>query len=259
MHVSGAGSQRHWHGRGRPGPGAPGESSPVAGVCSIALRWRVVLDLLRVVLPLGLSAAVSPVMLSEQAVLVGGPNGRRTGSLYAAGTLLVLAVVIVAVTLLGRAVALPSAPHLDATADLVLGVVLLGSAVVVARVRSRRPAQKGRSTRGPMGPSMAFGFGVVSMATNVTTLTVVVVAAKDVSAAGSPIVASAAALGLLAVLAAMPAWVPVLLAVLPGRSTMALAAISDQVSRHGRQLAVVVLILVGAFLVVRGIVRLAGL
>lgn len=218
------------------------------------------LDLLRVVVPLGISAAVSPVMLSEQAVVVGGPNGRRTGSLYAAGTLLVLVVLVVAVTLLGRSVTLPSAPHLDATADVILGMVLLASAVAVARVRPHRSLdQPERRSRGPMGPVVAFGFGVFSMATNVTTLALVVVAAKDVSSADQPLAPSTVALMLLAVLAAMPAWAPVLLAVLPGRSTVALAALSEQVTRHGRQLAVMVLLIIGTFLVVRGIVRLGGL
>lgn len=62
----------------------------------------------------------------------------------------------------------------------------------------------------------------------------VVIAAEDVSAAGPPIVASTAALGLPATLAAVPAWVPELLAVLPGRSTIILTALCDQVDRSSR-------------------------
>jgi hypothetical protein len=226
-------------------------------------RWQrptlaVVLDLLRVVVPLGLSAAVSPVMLSEQVVIVGGQRGRRTGGLFALGTVLVLLLVVVAVVLVGRSVRLPQAPDLDATADIVLGGVLLGSALVLARVR-RRPSHRDQpKARRSLSPSSALGFGVFSMATNFTTLTLVVVAAKDVTATDPTAVTAAVALAVLVALAAMPAWAPVLLAFLPGRSTMALAALSDQVSRHGRQLAVLVLLVVGAFLVVRGVLRLTG-
>jgi threonine/homoserine/homoserine lactone efflux protein len=223
------------------------------------------LHLIMIVLPLGLSAAVSPVMLSEQVVVVGGPGGRRAGTLYALGTVLVLVPVIVAVALLGRSVGLPSAPHLDATADIVLGVLLLGAALGVARVH-RHPAPDphperapSEPERGPMSPRVALGFGVVSMATNFTTLTIVVVAVKDVVAADKPVAESVVALAVLLVLATAPAWLPVLLSALPGHANAALAAISGVVSRHGRQLAVLVLIAVGAFLVIRGVVHLAGL
>lgn len=210
-------------------------------------------------MPLGLSAAVSPVMLSEQVVIVGGQRGRRTGSLFALGTVLVLVVVVVLVSLVGRSLRLPEAPHLDATADIVLGVVLLASALVLARVRRQPPDRGQPKVRSSMSPSTALGFGLFSMATNVTTLTLVVVAVKDVTATDPTAGAAVLALTMLVALAAMPAWTPVLLACLPGRSTDVLTSLSDQVSRHGRQLAVATLLVVGAFLVVRGIVRLAGL
>src|SRR4249919_1312962 len=46
--------------------------------------------LLLVLVPLGLAAGVSPVMLTEQTVLLAGPGGTRTGWAYAAGTATVL-------------------------------------------------------------------------------------------------------------------------------------------------------------------------
>ena len=88
---------------------------------------------LGVALPLGLAAAVSPVMLAEQALLVAGPGGRRAGAWYATGTALVIAAVCALVEVFGRSVALPRAPHLDAGLDLLLGATLLLLAVVVAR------------------------------------------------------------------------------------------------------------------------------
>ena len=61
-----------------------------------------------------------------------------------------------------------------------------------------------------MTPPVALGFGVVSMATNVTTLAIVVVAVKEVTASGDPVLDRAPALALLVVLASAPAWLPVL-------------------------------------------------
>ena len=212
------------------------------------------LALLAVVAPLGLSAAVSPVMLSEQVVVVGGPRGRRLGTLYAVGAVSVLVVVVVVVSVVGRTLRLPTAPHLDAGADIVLGVALLAVARLVHRHRSRGPRDE-RPHRA-MTPPVALGFGVVSMATNVTTLAIVVVAVKEVTASGDPALDRVPALALLVVLASAPAWLPVLVTLLPGSAGRVLVAV-NLVSRHGRQVIVVLLVALGAFLVVRGTVHLA--
>ena len=78
---------------------------------------------LAVIVPLGLGGAVSPVMLTEQSVLLAGPHGGRAGVRYAAGVVLTTFVIVVAIVLFGRAISLPTEPHLDATLDLVVGLV----------------------------------------------------------------------------------------------------------------------------------------
>lgn len=211
------------------------------------------------VLPLGLAAAVSPVMVSEQAVIVGGPRGRRTGALYAVGTLVVLVGVTLGGWLLGRSLKLPSFPDLNATTDLVVGLALVAAAVLVARYRPRHPKTATPHTHGPMSARAALGFGGASMATNVTTLTLVLVAVKDVAAAGQPAALSMAVLGLLVILGAASAWVPVALAFLPGQSITVMTKISRAVSAHSRQIAVAVLLLAGAYLVIRGVVHFVDL
>ena len=216
------------------------------------------LELLAVVTPLGLSAAVSPVMLSEQVLVVGAPRGRWLGTLYAAGAVSVLVAVVVAVSLLGRSLQLPTTPHLDATMDIVLGLALLVVGWFVGHHRSRRPPDD-RRTRRAMTPPVAFGFGMFSMATNITTLAIVVVAVKELSATDDPFLDRVPALALLVVLATSPAWLPVLFTLLPGRWGQVLVTVNDVVSRHGRQVAVVLLAVLGVALVVRGSVHLAGL
>ena len=108
---------------------------------------------LAVVLPLGLGGAVSPVMLTEQTVLLAGPGGLRAATRYATGVLGTLLVIVGALVLFGRAIAPPTEPRLDATLDLVVGAAL--------------------------------PFGVFSMATNFTTLALLVPAAKEISSSES--------------------------------------------------------------------------
>jgi hypothetical protein len=217
-----------------------------------------VLRVLAVVVPLGLAGAFSPVMLTEQLVVLAGPGGRRAATRYAAGVALTLLVVAGAVVVGGRSVSLPAEPHLDATLDLVLGVLLVALAVVV---RWRRPrAHEGRPRRGAAGARTPLAFGVVSMATNVTTLALVVPAAKEIAASDLGPAGRAVVLAVLVALAAIPAWSPLALTeIAPGPAGRGLRALAGLISRRGRLLTVACLAGFGALLVVRGVVRLLGL
>jgi len=90
-------------------------------------------------------------MLTKQTVLLAGPDGGRAGVRYAAGVVLTTFVIVLAIVVFGRAISLPTEPHLDATLDLVLGLVLVNVAVLV-RVSGRRrggsPSRKGGDERG---------------------------------------------------------------------------------------------------------------
>src|SRR5690349_1767832 len=112
-------------------------------------------------------------MLTEQTVLLAGHDGGRAGARYAAGVVLTTFVIVVAIVLFGRAIALPSEPHLDATLDVVLGLILVSVALLVARRRTRvspsRADDDERDASGSRHARAAFAFGVFSMATNITT------------------------------------------------------------------------------------------
>lgn len=220
---------------------------------------------LAVVIPLGLGGAVSPVMLTEQTVLLAGPDGGRAAVRYAAGVVLTTAVIVVAIVLFGRAISLPTEPHLDATLDLVLGLVLVNVAVLVlisGRRRGASPSRKGgddrRASRSREARA-AFGFGVFSMATNVTTLALIAPAAKEISGADVEIGAEAVLLLVLVGLVSMPAWVPLVLTrVAPDPSQRGLAAVRDQIARRGRGFTVALLSFAGLFFTGRGLIRLLG-
>lgn len=220
---------------------------------------------LAVVIPLGLGGAVSPVMLTEQTVLLAGPDGGKAAMRYAAGVVLTTAVIVVAIVLFGRAISLPTEPHLDATLDLVLGLVLVNVAVLVlvsGRRRGASPSRKAGDDR-RAGRSRearaAFGFGVFSMATNVTTLALIAPAAKEISGADVEIGAEAVLLLVLVGLVSMPAWVPLVLTRLaPDPSQRGLAAVRDQIARRGRGFTVGLLSAAGLFFTGRGLIRLLG-
>src|SRR3954452_706921 len=116
--------------------------------------------------PLGLGGAISPVMVTEQTVLLAGPDGGRAGVRYAAGVVLTTLVIVVAIVPFRRAISLPTEPHLDASLDLVLGLALINVAVL-ALVSGPRPcgspSRNGGDDRGASGSRharAAFAFGV---------------------------------------------------------------------------------------------------
>lgn len=214
--------------------------------------------MLALIIPFGLAGAVSPVMLTEQTVVLAGPGGRRAAVRYAAGAILALLAYVCVLVLFGRSINLPKEPHLDATLDIVVGAVLLVVALIVQRRRPAKP--KPPHERRAMTSREAFTFGVVSMATNFSTLALVVPGAKAIAASDLEVPGRAVAAIVLVVLASIPAWLPVALtAVAPGPADRGLRALGDLLQRRGRLIMVTVIGALGLFLVIRGIVRLAGL
>ena len=218
---------------------------------------------LTLILPLGLGGAVSPVLLTEQTLLLAGPDGRRAGVRFAAGAVLTLLLVVGAVLLFGAAVSLPSEPRLDASLDLALGVVLIGLAVLVdlwPRRRSSRPGHPdGERRHDSTRFRAALPFGVFSMATNFTTLALVIPAAKEISSADLDIVEKMVLVGLLVALASSPAWAPVaLVRVAPGPGRRILDMTESLIARYGRVAVVMLLAAAGLFFTARGLIRLLG-
>jgi Sap, sulfolipid-1-addressing protein len=209
--------------------------------------------LLSTLLPMCIASAVSPVMLTEQTVVL-GLAGRRGAAAYALGTAVVLAAVAAGVLLVGRSLQLPTAPHLTAQTDVGLGVLLIVGAVALTRL-PRRPPRPPRQHATSLPAS--FGFGAFSMATNFTTLALVVAMLKDVSASGPG--AAGVAVAILAVLlfGCLPAWLPLGITLFaPARGEQALRAFAGFVNRHGWLIALGLTAAVGVYLFVRGLVHL---
>lgn len=214
---------------------------------------------LTLILPLGLGGAVSPVLLTEQTVLLAGPDGRRAGRHFAAGVVTVLLLVVGAVLVFGAALSLPSEPRLDASLDLALGVALIGLAVLVDLWGRRRSPRATEHTGDSARSRAAFPFGVFSMATNFTTLALVVPAAKEISSADLDIAEKVVLAGVLVALASSPAWAPVaLVRVAPRLGRRVLDTTGSLIARYGRVAVVVMLGAAGLFFTGRGLIRLIG-
>ena len=220
---------------------------------------------LAIVIPLGLGGAVSPVMLTEQTVLLAGPDGRRAGLRYAAGVVLTSIVIVLAFVLFGRAISLPTEPHLDASLDLVVGFVLILVAAVIlglGRRHDESPGARDDDDRGDDGSRQAraaFPFGVFSMATNLTTLALIAAAAKTISRANAEIAATTVLVVVLVGLVTAPAWVPVALTTIaPGPSQRGLDATRHLIERWGRTVTVGLLGAGGLYFIGRGLFGLLG-
>jgi threonine/homoserine/homoserine lactone efflux protein len=216
----------------------------------------VLIKLLALIIPLGLAGAVSPVLLTEQTVMLSSQGGRRSGIAFALGAIAVLTAFIVVLVLFGRSIKLPKTPHLDAQLDVVVGVLLLATATLL---KLRRPAEKKeKPAKAEMKPAAAFSVGCFSMATNFTTLALMVPAAKEVAASQLEIPGRAAASIVLIALASIPAWLPLALTGLaPETASRILGRMNAVTSEHGKQIGHWLLVIVGAYFVVRGVVRLA--
>ena len=206
------------------------------------------------ILPFAAASALSPVMLTEQTLLLS--KGRRPARQYAAGVLLTGFVFVALATLFGRALSLPTEPTLSASLDLALGVLLLllaGLVIWLTRKPHRRSARRKSRKKRSATTEGAFVFGVVSMATNLTTLALLLPAAKIIADSGIGELERLPLEVMLALIAATPAWLPLALTrVAPGPAKRALNWTEQTIDQHGRELVAVALTVLGIFLILRG-------
>lgn len=215
-------------------------------------------SVLALVVPLALAGAVSPVMLTEQTVLLAGRDGRRVAGCYAIGVGATALAILSLLVLFGRSIALPEEPRLSASLDIVLGALLVLIAAVLRYRRRRAPNPKKDREHG-LSPIPALGFGVFSMATNFTTLAIMVPVAKEIAASDLGVPARLTVSCVVAVVTTLPAWLPIAMTlVAPTPTRRVLQVLSDFIDKRERLVTVLLLGAVGVFLVGRGIVHVLG-
>ena len=120
-------------------------------------------------------------MLTEQTYLLA--RGRKAAKRYALGAFLTVFVFIALATLFGRVISLPTEPTLSASLDVGLGalLVVLGGVLYLIELRSGRGSRRKQEKQRSVSDRRAFAFGIFSMATNLTTLALVLPAAKIIA------------------------------------------------------------------------------
>ena len=208
------------------------------------------------ILPLALGSAVSPLVLVAQILTVTrSGSGLRAGWWFALGSAVVVALWIALALVVGHA--LPqSAPGPDpesAGLRLALALVLLGlglkllqAAPVPAQASAElpSPAQAGLATgpqdwqatrRHPL--RRAFGLGLVTMASNLTSLVLVFPAVQDLGRDRLPGLQEALLVGLIALCALLPSLAPPLLLLVSGAAGQRqLERLNGWTQAHQRQI-----------------------
>jgi len=206
------------------------------------------------ILPFGLTGALSPIMLTEQTMLLTTSGGLRAGRRYAAGAIIVLLVFVAALVTFGRVISLPQEPKLDANLDIAIGIALIGLSIFLRKPRIHRKKKAHHKSR--LGGSTAFGFGALSMATNFTTLALMIPASKIIAASDLDFPVRDVIVLALVVMASTPAWLPLALAtVAPGPAERGLSALGRLIEERGRLLSVLLVAALGLLLIGRGIIN----
>ena len=187
------------------------------------------------ILPLALGSAVSPLVLVAQILTVTrSGSGLRAGWWFGLGSALVVALWIGLALVVGHALPQP-APGPDpesACLRLVLALVLLGlglkllgavPAPIQANAELESPAQEGFAPGRQDGQTMrrhplrrAFGLGLVSMASNLTSLVLVFPAVHDLGRDRLPGLEEALLVGLIALFTLLPSLSPPLVLLVSG-------------------------------------------
>lgn len=218
-------------------------------------------EVLRSVLPLAVGAAVSPVILLLQMVVLtdGEARLRRAWMVTAGAATSLIAWGVAGWLLIDRLPTPRRGPDATAAAvDLVLALVLvaLGLRALTQRHDPAPTPSPGTSGRAS-SLGVAYGLGVVAMATNVTTIVLFLPAVRDIARADLVVADTAVALGVLLTIILAPALLPVLAVSIGGAAgRRALDRLGAFTSAHHATIAAVVSFGFALYLGLQGLRRL---
>ncbi len=215
------------------------------------------IGVLLAILPFALAAAISPMMLTEQTLLLTSSGGRPASRRYAIAAALALLIFVALLVFFGRAISLPQEPKLSARLDIALGAALVFVAYPLLRRSAKRPrTNHGKSSATRFETKGAYAFGAFSMATNFTSLALVVPASKIIAASETSFPERETIILVLVAIVATPAWLPLALTGLaPGPATRFLDAVQRLIQSRGRQLVRALVLALGLILLGHGIIH----
>lgn len=207
------------------------------------------------VLPYAIGAAISPLLLTLQAlILSGGVKPRLHGWLYTAGAAVVAAVFIVlCATVLSSLDSGGGSPS-----DVERGIHITGSLLLlVLAVRQFLPPKTpGEHHQNRIAGEIKDGkdwfflaAGAVAMITNISSLIIIIPGVRHVTEAGSDTATTVAALLVLLLFTTLPALIPVGLATVFGkRADGVLSWMNAFVTKHSRTITAVICLALSAYL-----------
>lgn len=218
-----------------------------------------VTTLLAKVLPLALGAAVSPTLFVAAVVLLSDPvRPRRRAGSFAVGAAVPLAVIGAAGLVLFRGARAQAPFRVSPVVDIVFGVLLLLLAVRAA-LRPARGTSHHRRHRAVTSLRACALLGAGLMAVNFSSLALFVPAVKEIALAASVSAAEqTVVLAIAVVLALLAVLVPlVLYLIAPAQAQSVLTPLLTAAKRHSRTIGVVICLVFGIYLTVKGAVRLS--
>ena len=220
-------------------------------------------ELLAVVIPLSLGAAVSPTVFTVVVLTLSGtvaPRARAWAETAGVTVGLVLATLLFVVAAQWISKMRPN-PTVLASTDVVFGAALLALAVWTA-LRRKPPSAKQRARRGPKDAAGSalpayFGIGLALLATDASSLVLYLPAMKAIvqSSVGQSAKIAVATIPFLAVIA--PALLPAALATIaPRTADRLLKPFGAWVEAHSKQVTIAIEIVFGVALLLKGGARL---
>jgi len=213
-------------------------------------------SLLLRVLPLAFGAAVSPTVLAVIVLLLAHAKTRRNAVAFAIGTAVVSVAIGLAILFVFHQALEAhhdSTGHRSAVVDVVLGVALLALAVreLVAKPKAKEP----KATH--LGVGSAFVLGCAVMAANFSSLVLYLAGLKEIVRADVATTSELVVTAVFIVIMLLPVELPLLLTVVaPASSQRILTGIGASVKRHAHTITIVVLVIFGAYLLVKGVLKL---
>lgn len=217
------------------------------------------------VLPLAFGAAVSPMVLAASVLILAGRDHPRTRALafLAGASVPLFAAGAFGAIVLGRPSS-PSSPRfhvaLSPSVDIVFGALLLllalRAAVHKPPTANERASAKTEdaATSGGVHATRFFVFGFWSMATNPTTLAMLIPASKDIGRSSADLAERALVFAVLLAVTLSPIIVPIALEmVAPTYAHRVLGRLGQAARSHRRVIAAVVMAVLGVYLLARGI------
>lgn len=212
------------------------------------------LTLLALIAPLALGAALSPALLAASLGILSasGERAGRTLSLCLLGAAVPLAVAL-AFAALPDVREPQDVRNIPDVIDLVLAAILIVVALVTAVRRTERrlggtPSFAASRGAGPR----AVGLGFVLMATNVTTMVLVVAAGRDLARTDAATLWRALGFAIVVIGALLPILVPLLWRLIsPVGAASRISAVERFLARNGRPIAISVCLVTALYLIVR--------